>query len=64
MTLALQRPGADPQLYLKKTLTNNYYYDILSTEREVIKMTYEEALKELEKLMKENEDVLIRLKNA
>jgi hypothetical protein len=45
-------------------LTNNCYYDILSTEREVIKMTYEEALKELEKLMKENEDVLIRLKNA
>lgn len=33
-------------------------------EREVIKMTYEEALKELEKLMKENQDVLIRLKNG
>lgn len=27
-------------------------------------MTYEEALKELEKLMKENQDVLIRLKNG
>ena len=60
------RPKPPAQKFLKNLLTNNLLFVIISSsnEREIIEMSYEEALEILIQLMIENQDVLLRLKEG